>query len=46
MFSITKEVYFCYGHRLMTHPGKCRNIHGHSVKAAVTISAAQLDDQA
>ncbi|MDD1629857.1 MAG: 6-carboxytetrahydropterin synthase, partial [Methylococcaceae bacterium] len=25
MFTITKEVYFCYGHRLMNHPGKCRN---------------------
>ncbi len=45
MYSITKEVYFCYGHRLMNHPGKCRNLHGHSVKAAITISAAQLNEQ-
>ena len=45
MYSITKEVYFCYGHRLMNHAGKCRNLHGHSVKASITINAEQLDDQ-
>jgi 6-pyruvoyltetrahydropterin/6-carboxytetrahydropterin synthase len=45
MFSITKEVYFCYGHRLMNHPGKCRNLHGHSVKAAITLSLPNLNEQ-
>lgn len=45
MFSVTKEVYFCYGHRLMNHSGKCRHIHGHSVKAAVTVEAQELDAQ-
>lgn len=45
MYSITKEVYFCYGHRLMNHSGKCRHIHGHSVKAAITLEAQALDDQ-
>jgi 6-pyruvoyltetrahydropterin/6-carboxytetrahydropterin synthase len=45
MYTITKEVYFCYGHRLMNHPGKCRNLHGHSVKASITIKADQLNDQ-
>lgn len=45
MYSITKEVYFCYGHRLMNHPGKCRNLHGHSVKAAITLTSEQLNDQ-
>ena len=45
MYTITKEVYFCYGHRLMNHPGKCRNLHGHSVKASITITADQLNDQ-
>jgi len=29
----------------MNHPGKCRNLHGHSVKAAISIKQAQLDDQ-
>jgi 6-pyruvoyltetrahydropterin/6-carboxytetrahydropterin synthase len=45
MFSITKEVYFCYGHRLMNHPGKCRNLHGHSVKASITIEQQFLNDE-
>lgn len=45
MYSVTKEVYFCYGHRLMNHPGKCRHLHGHSVKAAITVIAGSLDDQ-
>ncbi len=45
MYTITKEVYFCYGHRLMHHPGKCRNLHGHSVKAAISISQPELNTQ-
>jgi 6-pyruvoyltetrahydropterin/6-carboxytetrahydropterin synthase len=45
MYTITKEVYFCYGHRLMNHPGKCRHLHGHSVKASISIQQEQLNDQ-
>ena len=45
MFTITKEVYFCYGHRLMNHSGKCRNLHGHSVKASISIRQRQLNEQ-
>lgn len=45
MYSITKDVYFCYGHRLMKHQGKCKNLHGHSVKASVTIQQEYLDEQ-
>jgi 6-pyruvoyltetrahydropterin/6-carboxytetrahydropterin synthase len=45
MFTITKEVYFCYGHRLMEHAGKCRHLHGHSVKAAITVAAGELNRQ-
>lgn len=45
MFTITKEIYFCYGHRLMNHPGKCRHLHGHSVKACITVAAESLNDQ-
>ena len=44
MYSITKDVYFCYGHRLMGHPGKCRHVHGHSVKAAITVETPSLND--
>ncbi|MGR8953315.1 MAG: 6-pyruvoyl trahydropterin synthase family protein [Gammaproteobacteria bacterium] len=45
MYTITKEVYFCYGHRLMNHPGKCRHLHGHSVKASISIRQEQLNEQ-
>ena len=45
MYTITKEVYFCYGHRLMNHSGKCRHLHGHSVKASISIQQQQLNDQ-
>ncbi|WP_446808328.1 6-pyruvoyl trahydropterin synthase family protein [Methylomonas sp. 2BW1-5-20] len=45
MYIITKEVYFCYGHRLMNHPGKCRNLHGHSVKASISIKQNNLNEQ-
>jgi 6-pyruvoyltetrahydropterin/6-carboxytetrahydropterin synthase len=45
MYSVTKEIYFCYGHRLMNHPGKCRHLHGHSVKASITVTAPELNDQ-
>lgn len=43
MYTITKEVYFCYGHRLMQHTGKCRHLHGHSVKASIAIQQQQLN---
>jgi 6-pyruvoyltetrahydropterin/6-carboxytetrahydropterin synthase len=45
MFTITKEVYFCYGHRLMNHAGKCRHLHGHSVKASISIEQDVLNTQ-
>jgi len=45
MHIITKEVFFCYGHRLMNHPGKCRNLHGHSVKASISIKQEILNEQ-
>jgi 6-pyruvoyltetrahydropterin/6-carboxytetrahydropterin synthase len=44
MYSITKEIYFCYGHRLMNHAGKCQHLHGHSVKAAITVTADELNN--
>jgi 6-pyruvoyltetrahydropterin/6-carboxytetrahydropterin synthase len=44
-YAVTKEVRFCYGHRLLNHPGKCRHLHGHSVKAAVTVVASRLDER-
>ncbi len=44
-YAVTKEVRFCYGHRLMNHPGKCKHLHGHSVRAAVTVTTETLNEQ-
>lgn len=43
MFRVTKEIHFCYGHRLLNYDGKCRNLHGHNGKAVVTLEAPTLD---
>jgi 6-pyruvoyltetrahydropterin/6-carboxytetrahydropterin synthase len=43
MFRVTKEIHFCYGHRLLNYDGKCRHLHGHNGKAVVTIEGSQLD---
>jgi len=29
----------------MNHKGKCKNLHGHSVKASISIQQEQLDEQ-
>ena len=43
MFRVTKEISFCYGHRLLNYAGKCRNLHGHNGRAVVTLEAPELD---
>jgi 6-pyruvoyltetrahydropterin/6-carboxytetrahydropterin synthase len=43
MFKVTKEIHFCYGHRLLNYDGKCRNLHGHNGKAVITVETNGLD---
>jgi len=43
MFRVTREIRFCYGHRLLNYDGKCRHLHGHNGRAVITLEAAQLD---
>jgi 6-pyruvoyltetrahydropterin/6-carboxytetrahydropterin synthase len=43
MFSVTREIPFCYGHRLLNYDGKCRHLHGHNGRAVLAVAAAQLD---
>jgi 6-pyruvoyltetrahydropterin/6-carboxytetrahydropterin synthase len=43
MFRVTREIPFCYGHRLLNYDGKCRHLHGHNGRAVVTLEAEQLD---
>jgi len=44
MFQVTKEIRFCYGHRLLQYEGKCRHLHGHNGRAVITLAAARLDE--
>jgi len=30
MYSITRRIQFCCGHRVVGHEGKCQNLHGHN----------------
>ncbi len=43
MFYVTKEICFCYGHRLLHYAGKCRYLHGHNGKVEIRLGAAKLD---
>ena len=43
MFRVTREITFCYGHRLLNYDGKCRHLHGHNGRAVLTLEAPQLD---
>jgi len=43
MYSVTKKVEFCYGHRLLEHAGACRHPHGHNATAEIEVSATALD---
>jgi 6-pyruvoyltetrahydropterin/6-carboxytetrahydropterin synthase len=45
MFSVTQELHFCYGHRLLGHVGKCGRLHGHNGILRLTLSADALDAQ-
>jgi len=45
MFQVSREIDFCYGHRLLDYDGKCRYLHGHNGKVVITIESAELDDR-
>lgn len=45
MFSVSREIDFCYGHRLLNYPGKCRHLHGHNGRVVITFEASGLDDR-
>jgi len=45
MYRVTRELTFCYGHRLVGHGGKCKYLHGHNARVLVTLEAARLDGQ-
>jgi 6-pyruvoyltetrahydropterin/6-carboxytetrahydropterin synthase len=44
-YQVTREVDFCYGHRLLNYDGKCKYLHGHNGRAVIVIEAVQLDER-
>jgi 6-pyruvoyltetrahydropterin/6-carboxytetrahydropterin synthase len=45
MYRVTREIAFCYGHRLLNYDGKCKYLHGHNGRALITLEAPRLDDR-
>ncbi len=45
MFRVTKEIHFCYGHRLLHYEGKCRFLHGHNARVEIELSSPTLDQR-
>lgn len=43
MYRISREIHFCYGHRLLNYDGKCRHLHGHNGRAVISLEAPTLD---
>ena len=43
MYSVTKRIDFCYGHRLLEYDGICKHPHGHNAVAEVEVRAKSLD---
>lgn len=43
MYTATKEIHFCYGHRLLNYEGACRHLHGHNGKIQVELASEKLD---
>lgn len=43
MYTVTKTITFCYGHRLTNYAGKCRHLHGHNGRLDIEMSAKGLD---
>ena len=43
MYSVTKRLEFCYGHRLLDYDGICKHPHGHNAVAEIEVQTASLD---
>ena len=44
-FTVTRQIEFCYGHRLLNYDGKCRHLHGHNGLLEIVVAAESLDDR-
>jgi len=43
MYSVTKRIAFCYGHRLLDYDGICKHPHGHNAVAEIEVRTDSLD---
>ncbi len=43
MYSVTKRIEFCYGHRLLDYDGVCKHPHGHNAVAEIEVRSGTLD---
>jgi 6-pyruvoyltetrahydropterin/6-carboxytetrahydropterin synthase len=43
MYSVTKRIDFCYGHRLLDYNGVCKHPHGHNAVAEIEVRTDALD---
>ncbi len=43
MYSVTKRIDFCYGHRLLDYDGVCSHPHGHNAVVEIEIRTHALD---
>jgi 6-pyruvoyltetrahydropterin/6-carboxytetrahydropterin synthase len=43
MYSVTKRIDFCYGHRLLDYDGICKHPHGHNAVAEIEVRTEVLD---
>ena len=43
MYSVTKRLDFCYGHRLLDYDGICKHPHGHNAVVEIEVQTAALD---
>jgi 6-pyruvoyltetrahydropterin/6-carboxytetrahydropterin synthase len=45
MYSVTKRIEFCYGHRLLDYDGICKHPHGHNASAEIEVRTDALDNR-
>jgi len=45
MYSVTKKIDFCYGHRLLDYDGVCKHPHGHNAIAEIEVRTDMLDNR-
>ena len=45
MYSVTKRIDFCYGHRLLDYNGVCKHPHGHNAVAEIDVRSGSLDNR-